>query len=63
MNKEKATQILDLTKVILRAQAELQKLGVTFTISQSLSDAVSFAQGYLLAKNESTEVENVEAAK
>lgn len=64
MNKEKAKRIIEIGNEIVRLQKELNSFGVTFTVNQSLSDAVSFCQGYLLAKQEtSKEVPNVEATK
>ena len=57
MNKEKAVRIIELAKEIIKAQKELSDLGVTFQITQSLSDAVSFSQGYLVAKEETPVVE------
>jgi hypothetical protein len=54
MNKEKALRVIELAKEIIKAQKELRKLGVSFQISQSLSDAVSFSQGYLVAVDQQT---------
>lgn len=66
MNKDKAKRIIEIGNEIIKLQQELKEFGVTFTFNQSLSDAVSFCQGYLLAKDEETktpEVVNVETVK
>lgn len=66
MNKDKAKRIIEIGNKIVELQKELKDFGVSFTFNQSLSDAVSFCQGYLLAKDEepkTEEVVNVETVK
>jgi len=66
MNKDKAKRIIEIGNEIVKLQKELKDFGVAFTFNQSLSDAVSFCQGYLLAKDEETKIEevvNVETVK
>jgi len=59
MNKEKATKIITLAQDLLKSQKELKELGVEVGFTQSLSDAVSFAQGYLLGVEEINKESNV----
>lgn len=59
MNKDKAKRIIEIGNQIVELQKELKELGVSFVFNQSLSDAVSFCQGYLLAKDEEPKIDEI----
>jgi len=59
MNKDKAKRIVEIAQIMLTLQKELKEIGVTVGFSQSLSDAVSYSQGYLKASDDLVQLEEV----